>query len=113
MNISFIYDKNNYRKTLKNKYNENKFNFSKDDNMLNNIISNWKYKTYRFKKESVLYNKKDYKNRIILREYIFIESKKKFQELEFIICGNAENIIRMRLSHHYYIDATFHHSKRF
>ena len=85
--------------------------------MLNNIISNWKCKTYRFKKESVLYNKKDYKNRIILKEfrslYIYIESKKKFQELEFIIWGNAENITHMRLSHHYYIDATFHTPKDF
>ena len=66
----------------------------------------------RFKKVTVLYNKTDYENRIILRELssqtLYLDNKKKSQTFNFIIWANDENKARIRLSNNLYIDATFH-----
>ena len=95
---------------FKDLYNIEKYTFSINDNILYYIITEWKKATFRFKKEFALYNTKDYKNRILLREFrtqnLYIESKKKYVILNFIICGNDENIERMRISHKYYINST-------
>ena len=78
---------------------------------LTNIITEWKTTSYRFKKECIMYDTKDYDNRLILREYRIIplesESKSTNKFLEYIIWGNSENIMRLKASKHIFIDVTF------
>ena len=113
MNSSEIFDRNLYKDEFKKLYNSQKLNFGIDNNFISNIITKWKLKTNRFKKISVLDNPKDYNNRLILREYRTIytqeEKKKEPQKIEYIIWANEENLRRIRISNHYFIDSTFHH----
>ena len=105
-----------FKESFKKIYNDSndKYNFSLNDNFLSNIISKWKNNTYRFKKECVFYDTKDYENRLILREFRLIpietDNKEKNKYLEYIIWGNSENIIRLKVSKNIFIDGTFHHS---
>ena len=86
-------------------YNYNKNTFSINDSILYNIISDRRKSTYRFKKESALYNNRDYKNRLFLREFInqniYIDSKKQFVNFMYIIWDNDENIARICISNNY------------
>ena len=70
-----------------------------------------------FKKECVLYDIKDKENRLLLRDYRLIpvegSSREKQIYHEYIIWGNAENIMRIKVSKHIFIDATFHHPPDF
>jgi len=113
MNASDIYDRNLFKIKFKELYNQTKYNFSLNSNILNNIINRWRVKTNRFTKMTVLDNSHDYKNRLILREfrslYIHINNSNQLKLCEYIIWRNDENIARMRISKNYYIDATFHH----
>ena len=113
MNSSEIFDRNLYKDEFKKLYNSQKLNFGIDNNFISNIITKWKLKTNRFKKISVLDNPKDYNNRLILTEYRTIytqeEKKKEPQKIEYIIWANEENLRRIRISNHYFIDSTFHH----
>ena len=87
--------------------------YGKKKNLLTNIISKWKNNTYRFKKECVFYDTKDYENLLILREFRLIpietDNKEKNKYLEYIIWGNSENIMRLKVSKNLFIDGTFHH----
>ena len=89
------------------------YKFPLNDNFLSNIISNWKRKSLRFKKEGVLYDDKDFQNRQLLREFRIIpnfeENKTNNNNYEYIIWGNSENIMRLRVSKNIFIDGTFHH----
>ena len=67
MNTSEIFDRRLYKDEFKKIYNKFKYNFGINNNFLSNIITNWKLKTNRFKKCSVLDHPKDYNNRLILR----------------------------------------------
>ena len=69
MNSSELFDRNLYKEEFKKIYNSRNFNFAIDNNFLSNIITKWKNKSNRFKKTSVLENTKDYKNRLILRDF--------------------------------------------
>ena len=115
MNMSTIYDRKLYKEEFKKIYNSNNYDFPINNNIMSNIITNWKNKSNRFNKASVLDNKFDYNNRLIFREFrsILVEHKKKYMNLEYIIWANDENIQRIRKSHHLYIDGTFHHPKEF
>ena len=90
MNSSTIYDRLLFKELFKNlNNNENiKYNFPLDNKFLSNIINKWKNYSYRFKKECVLYDTKDYENRLIFREYRIIpqesDSKSKNKFLEYI-----------------------------
>ena len=113
MNSSEIFDGNLYKDEFKKLYNSQKLNFGIDNNFISNIITKWKLKTNRFKKISVLDNPKDYDDRLILTEYRTIytqeEKNKEPQKIEYIIWANEENLRRIRISNHYFIDSTFHH----
>ena len=115
MNSSTIYDRRMFNESFKKIYNDSKvkYNFSLNDNFLSNIISKWKNNTYRFKKECVFYDIKDYENRLILREFRLIpietDNKEKNKYLEYIILGNSESIMRLKVSKNLFIDGTFHH----
>ena len=119
MNSSTIYDRHLFKESFKKLYNDPniKYNFPLDNNFLSNIITKWKNSSYRFKKECILYDTKDYDNRLILREYRIIplesESKSTNKFLEYIIWGNSENILRLKESKHIFIDGTFHHPPDF
>ena len=117
MNSSEIFDRNLYKDELKNLYNSRKFKFGIDNNFLSNIITKWKNKSNRFKKTRVLENPKDYNNRLILREfrtlYLNISNKKEPEKIEYIIWANDENLRRIRISNHLFIDSTFHHPSEF
>ena len=81
MNKSTIFDRILFKIQFKDIYNDknNKFTFSLNDGMLTNIITNWKQTSKIFTNGSVLDNKVDYKNNLILREFksIYIQTKKK------------------------------------
>ena len=102
MEQSTIYDRNLYKEEFKKLYNNNKYNFPLNNNLLSNIITKWKNTTNRFNKYSILENTKDKENRLILREYrcIPIEESNKIRNnnIEYAIWGNMENINRMRKS---------------
>ena len=113
MNNSNIYDRKLFKNKFKNIYNENKFNFPIDNNMLSNIINKWKNHSTKMNKFISLVETKDYKGRLIFRDFrstlVYIETKKNPILIEYIIWGNDENIGRMRNAKNYYIDGTFHH----
>ena len=119
MNSSTIFDRQLFKESFKKLYNDEnvKYKFPLDNNFLSNIINKWKNNTYRFKKECILYDTKDYENRLIFREYRIIpqesESNNKNNFLEYIIWGNAENIMRIKASKNLFIDGTFHHPPDF
>ena len=56
-------------------------------------------------------------NRLLLREYrninLEININTKHKILEYIIWGNGENIMRLKVSKNLFIDATFHHPPEF
>ena len=112
MNSSEIFDRNLYKDEFKKLYNSRKFKFGIDNNFLSNIITKWKNKSNRFKKTSVSENPKDYNNRLILREFrtlhLNISNKKEPEKIEYIIWANDENLRRIRISNHLFIDSTFH-----
>ena len=117
LNNSTIYDRRLFKDEFKKIYNQNKFNFPLNDNMLSNLINNWRIHSNRFTKLSIFDNKYDYENRLILREYRVIpveeNNKKANASFEYVIYGNNENIARMRKSNHFFIDGTFHHPSDF
>ena len=119
MNNSSIYDRRLFKETFKEIYNNksNNYNFPLNNNLLSNIISKWKQYTYKFKKEYALYDTLDKDNRLLLREYRLIpvegSSREKQLSHEYIIWGNAENIMRIKVSKHIFIDSTFHHPPDF
>ena len=69
MEQSTIYDRRLYKEEFKKIYNNNKFNFSLNNNLLSNIITKQKNSSNRFNKYSILEKMKDYENRLISREY--------------------------------------------
>ena len=54
------------------------YRFPINNRFLSDIINKWKFKTNRFSKSSVLDNKYDYNNNLILREFrsIFVHTDK-------------------------------------
>ena len=117
MNNSTIYDRRVFKEEFKNIYNKNKYKFQMNDNLLSNLINNWRKTSNRFTKLCIFNNKFYYENRLILREYrnIPLEENKKisFASYEYVIFGNNENIARIRKSRHFFIDCTFHHPPDF
>ena len=115
MNKSTIYDRKLFKEAFKNIYydKENKYNSPINNNFLSNIINRWKNNSYRFKKESVLYDMRDNDNRLLLREFRILPiegvDNLKQEIIEYIIWANAENINRIRVSKNIFIDGTFHH----
>ena len=75
------------KKNSKKIYNNpnNRFNFPISSTYLGNIITKWKNCSYKFTKASVLYNKYDYDQRLILREFksIYIQTEKKNQPINY------------------------------
>lgn len=55
MNFSTIYDPKLYKEEFKKLYNELKYDFPLNDNLLSNIVTKWKSVSERFKSSSVLY----------------------------------------------------------
>ena len=106
MEQSTIYDRRLYKEEFKKLYNNKKYNFPLNNNLLSNIITKWKNTTNRFNKYSILENTKDKENRLILREYrcIPIEDPNKIHNnnIEYAIWGNMENINRMRKSKNFF-----------
>ena len=80
MNNSNIYDRKLFKNKFKNIYNENKFNFPIDNNMLSNILNKWKNFSTKMNKFISLVETKDYKCRLIFRDFrstlVYIETKK-------------------------------------
>ena len=74
MNSSTIFDRQLFKESFKKLYNKDniRYKFPLDNNFLSYIINKWKNNTYRFKKECILYDTKDYENRLIFREYRII-----------------------------------------
>ena len=66
MNKSNIYDRNLFKNTFKNLYNDknNDYDFLLNDNLLSNIISKWKNNSIRFTKSVALKEIKDYDNNL-------------------------------------------------
>ena len=91
MEHSTIYHRRLYKEEFKKIYNNNKFNFSLNNNLVSNIITKQKNSPNRFNKYSILEDTKDYENRLILREYRYmpIEGSNKIKNinLEFRICN--------------------------
>ena len=60
-----------------------------------------------------MYETRDYENRLILRDYRLIPlenaNNKNLNYLEYIIWGNAENIMRIKATKNLFVDGTFHH----
>lgn len=111
MNKSNIYDSNLFKNRFKDIYKEHNYTFPLNDNTLSNIITKWKNTTFKYNKTTILFNRYDYENRLILRDYraIYIETEKRKNPInvEYAIWGDNENIGRMRKSKHYFIDAIF------
>ena len=111
MNNSTIYDRRLFKEEFKKIYNQNKYNFLLTDNMLSNLINNWKNHSNRFTKLSLFDNQFFYENRLILREYRIIpieeNHKRSTASYEYVIYGNHEHIIRMRESKHFFIKEYF------
>ena len=105
-----------FKEEFRKEYNKKIYNFPINNNLLSNIINNWKMKTNKFTKYSIFDNKYDYMGQLILREYRYIYSpfkKKKNKFNEFIIWCNDENLNRIRKSKNIFIDGTFHHPPGF
>lgn len=117
MDKSTIYDRRIFKEEFKKIYNKNKYSFPLNDNLLSNIITQWKKTSDRFTKMCIFKNKYDNDNRLILRDYRIIPIKENEKistsEYEYIIWGNNENISRMRQSKNFFIDGTFHHPPEF
>ena len=115
MNRSSIYDRTLFKESFKKIYNNPniKYDFPINNNLLSNILTKWKNNLYRFKKGCIMYETRDYENRFILRDYRFIplenDNKMKLNSLEYIILGNAENIMRLKVTKNLFIDGIFHH----
>lgn len=65
MNNFNIYDRKLFKNKFKDLFNENKFNFPIDNNVLSNIINKWKNKCTRMNKFTALVEINDYKGRLI------------------------------------------------
>ena len=119
MNSSNIFDRRLFKQEFKKIYNNPnyKFNFPLNNNYLSNLITKWKNTSNRFNKSSILFNKYDYENRLIFREYrsLYIQTENKNNPInyEYVIWANEENISRMGKAENLYIDATFHHPPEF
>ena len=116
MNNSNIFDRKLFKEEFRKEYNNKKYKFAINNNLLSNIISKWKIKTNKFTKYSIFDNKYDYQNQLILREYRVIYSPHKHKKNlfnEYIIWGNNENIKRFRKTKNIFIDGTFHHPPGF
>ena len=119
MNSSNIFDRRLFKEEFKKIYNNPnyKFNFPLNNNYLSNLITKWKNTSNRFNKTSILFNKYDYENRLIFREYrsLYIQTENKNNPInyEYVIWANEENISRMGKAENLYIDATFHHPPEF
>ena len=88
MNRSSIYDRTLFKEQFKDIYNQNKYDFEINNNLLSNIITKWKEKSNRFNKFCVLENPNDYENRQFLREfrniYVEVPNKKEPVLLDYI-----------------------------
>ena len=117
MDTSNIYDRNIFKQEFLKIYNMNKYNFPINNNLLSNIITRWKNSSVRFTKNCIIWNMTDYQNRLILRDYRVMPYEKGDKistvTLEYAMWANDENIIRIRKSKNYFIDATFHHPPEF
>ena len=117
MNKSSIYNRNLFKTEFKNLYNKNKYDFPINNNLISKIITKWKNSSLKMNKSIIFTDKYDHNNNLIFRDYrnitIYSTNKNSNIAVEYIIWGNNENINRMRISKHYYIDATFHHQEEF
>ena len=115
MNKSNIFDRALFKSEFKKLYNNKtySFDFSINDTMLSNLITNWKNKSLRFSKAGALLDIKDYENRLILRDFrnipIETSNNTKHKSSKYIIWCNGENIKRLRVSKNLFVDSTFHH----
>ena len=107
------YNKKEFTLNLQNIYNENKYDFRLKENTIKNIISRWKTNSLRFTKYNAIENRYNKNNELILWEYnnsaIFISNKKNPVPNEYFIWSSDQMIARARISHHLFIDGTFHH----
>ena len=111
MNNSSIYDRTLFKNQFKDLYNNNKYNFEINNNLLSNIITKWKQKSNRFTKYCVLDNfldgtfhhPKEYKQLLVLMFHdlltnqnipgIFILINGKFEKFYEIVFKSMYNII--------------------
>ena len=74
---------------LKKFINKNKYNFPLENNILSNIITKWKNITNKMNKTIIIYDKFNYINRLIFRDYricmAFFKYKRKPIEIEYCI----------------------------
>ena len=76
MNSSDIYDRTLFKSRFKDIYNEHKYNFQINKNILSNIITKWKNNCNHFTKATVWDNTTEYQNMLLLREFRIIMEKK-------------------------------------
>jgi len=71
MNSSAIYDRNLFKTIFQDIYNDPNitYRFPINNRFFSDIINKWKFITNRFSKSSVLDNKYDYNNNLILRVF--------------------------------------------
>lgn len=84
-----IYDRKLFKTKFLNIYNKNKFSFSINQNLSSNIIIKWKNTSLRFTKQSILFNYKDFNNKLILRDYSIVT----IEPLDKIRLNSHENAI--------------------
>ena len=111
------YNKKEFKVALENIYNDNKYIFKLKENTIKNIIDKWKSNSLRFAKYNALENRTNKNNELRLWEYnnssIYISNKKNPINNEYFIRTTDMIIAPVRISKHFFIDATFHHPYKF
>ena len=117
MDQSEIYNKKEFTIALQNIYNINKYNLLLKPNTIKNIIGNWKSNSLLFAKFNAIINQYNKQGELILWEHtntiIYLSNKKNPIPSEYYIWSCNAMISRVRVSNHYFVDATFHHPKDF
>ena len=117
MDESKLYDRKIFKENMLEIYNSKKYNFSINNNKLNNMITTWRNNSHKFNKMTIFENMYDIKGNLILREYRqffnYELNKKKPQLYEYIIWGNNEGIFRSAKSSIWFFDGTFHHPNEY
>ena len=90
--------------------NENKLNFTINDNFYKNTYYRWKTKSNLFNWKSIFYNNKTKSNKVYIRQYyeIYINThNNKFIHHKHIIYCSSFHLKNMKNFIHFYIDGTF------
>ena len=85
MNSSSVYDRRLFKTKFLEIYNNKKFNFPVNNNLLSNIITKWKISTNRFNKSTIWDNMYDYHNRLILRDFRSVFKQNESKKLSVLL----------------------------